>query len=329
MPEPLLSVEDLKVVFHTPIGDINALRGISFAVEPGETFGLVGESGCGKTVTGRSILRIIPHPGEIISGTITFDGKNLLKLSEREMQQIRGGRIAMIFQDPAAALNPVFTIGQQLMEVMQQHYNESKSKLFDLAIDLLSQCELPNPEDFIQAYPHQFSGGMQQRAMIAMALSSKPDLLIADEPTTALDVTIQAQILDLLVKIKEEQNISIILITHNMGVVADTCQFIAVLYAGRIAERGSVRDIFHDPKHPYTQGLLQSLPHPGTRGHNLKVIPGSVPDGIDPVPGCAFASRCEFVMDVCWQAQPALLEHGEDRYVACYLYSEAVEGGAG
>ncbi len=327
MGTPLLLVQDLMVVFHSPIGDVQALRGISFKVERGETFGLVGESGCGKTVTGRSILRILPHSGRITHGRILFDGLELLEAGERQMQRIRGRRISLVFQDPAAALNPVFTIGQQLMEVMQQHHAGTKAALRRLAVEYLANCELPNPEDCINAYPHQLSGGMQQRAMIAMALSSQPDLLIADEPTTALDVTIQAQILDLLVKIKEEQQISVILITHNMGVVAETCQYVAVLYAGRIAEQGSVDDIFHNPKHPYTRGLLQTLPQTGTRGHELMVIPGSVPSGIDPLPGCAFAERCGRVMDLCRVDQPPPVRLGEDHFAACYLYSDGVAGG--
>lgn len=327
MDAPLLSIQDLRVVFHSPIGDIHALRGISFKVERGETFGLVGESGCGKTVTGRSILRILPHPGEITHGRILFDGLELLEASERQMQAIRGRKISMVFQDPAAALNPVFTIGKQLMEVMQQHHSRPKAALRRLAVGYLADCELPNPQDCIDAYPHQLSGGMQQRAMVAMALSSQPDLLIADEPTTALDVTIQAQILDLLVKIKEERGISVILITHNMGVVAETCQYVAVLYAGRIAEQGSVEDIFHHPKHPYTHGLLQTLPQRGSRGRKLLVIPGSVPSGIDPLPGCAFAERCAQVMDHCRLDQPPLAYLDEDHFAACYLYSDEAAGG--
>jgi oligopeptide/dipeptide ABC transporter ATP-binding protein len=327
MGGPLLSVEGLSVVFHSPIGDVHALRGITFDVERGETFGLVGESGCGKTVTGRSILRILPHPGEITRGRINFEGLELLEIGERQMQAIRGRKISMIFQDPSAALNPVFTIGQQLMEVMQQHHTQPKAALRRLAAQYLASCELPNPKDCIDAYPHQLSGGMQQRAMIAMALSSQPDLLIADEPTTALDVTIQAQILDLLVKIKEEQGISVILITHNMGVVAETCQYVSVLYAGRIAEQGSVSDIFHNAKHPYTQGLLLTLPRPGSRGHDLMVIPGSVPSGVDPLPGCAFAARCEYAMDLCREEQPALTHLSQDHYAACHRYGDQAGGG--
>lgn len=323
MAQPLLAVEDLHVRFETPIGDVHALRGIDFSIERGQVFGLVGETGCGKSVTGRSILGLVPAPGKITAGRILFDGQDLLALGEREMRKIRGERIAMIFQDPQAALNPVFTIGQQIMAVLSHHRVARGPELRRRAIRLLHDVRMPDPEALLDAYPHQLSGGMQQRAVIAIALSPDPELLIADEPTTALDVTIQAQILDLLLSLQRARGISVLLITHNLGIVAETCHKVVVLYAGRIAEQGEVRDIFHRPQHPYTQGLLAALPTPDSRGHSLKVIPGLVPSGLKPANGCAFAPRCEYVMEVCHQRQPPVYSVGPIQRAACFLHEEA------
>lgn len=322
MNQPLLSVEDLYVRFRTPLGDVHAIRGISFSIERGQIMGLVGETGCGKSMTGRSILRLVPQPGEITGGRILFEGQDLMPLSEDEMHKIRGERIAMIYQDPAAALNPVFSIGQQIFMVMEQHQANSDVDTRQRVIQLLEDVGLPEPMTLYNAYPHELSGGMQQRAMIAMALSSDPSLLIADEPTTALDVTIQAQILDLLITLQRARGISILLITHNLGIVAETCQRVVVLYAGRIAEQGDVGDIFHRPHHPYTKGLLAALPNPGSRGNALNVIPGRVPSGLDLPPGCTFAPRCEYVMDHCSQRQPGLFTVSPNHEAACFLHEE-------
>ena len=324
MGRPLLQIEDLRMVFHTPIGKLKALRGISLTVDRGQIFGIVGESGCGKTMTARAILGLVPHPGEVTEGNIFYNGENLLRLNQHEIRKFRGKHIAMIFQNPQAALNPLFTIGEQISAVMKQ--NRGKADI-DKIIGLIRDTGLPNPEKILKSYPHRLSGGMQQRAMIAMALSSEPELLIADEPTTALDVTIQAQILELLTKLKEEKGLTILFVTHNMGVVAETCDSVAVFYAGKVVEQGTVRDIFHSPKHPYTQGLLATLPHPGSRGKDLATIPGVVPSGFTDIPGCPFATRCRYVMEICREQQPPWTEFkngsiGFSHKVVCFLHED-------
>ncbi|MGQ9597852.1 MAG: ABC transporter ATP-binding protein [Anaerolineae bacterium] len=318
---PLLEVEDLRVVFPTPRGTVRAVWGVSFRIEKGQMYGIVGESGCGKSATGRAILRLIPPPGKIVGGQVLFRGENLLGKSEEEMQQVRGRSISMIFQDPAAALNPLFTIGQQITAIMKRHKVAHGEELRRRAEQLFEELGLPHSQDLLQCYPHQLSGGMQQRVMIAMALCVESDLLIADEPTSCLDVTIQSQILDLLVRLQKQRRLAIMLITHDLGVVAETCERVAVFYLGRIVEQGAVSDVFRHPRHPYTQGLLAALPDPQRWGSPLKMIPGSVPTPLEPIPGCAFATRCEFRMEMCRHVEPQLVSVGDDHLAACFLYA--------
>jgi oligopeptide/dipeptide ABC transporter ATP-binding protein len=327
MGEAILQVEDLHVVFPTPKGTVHAVGGVSFEVKKGQIYGIVGESGCGKSATGRAILRLVPSPGRIDGGRILFHGEDLAEKSESEMRQLRGRAISMIFQDPSAALNPLFTIGQQLMAIMQRHRVVSPGRMEGRAVELLGELGLPNPEELLGCYPHQLSGGMKQRAMIGMALSTEPDLIIADEPTSALDVTIQSQILDLLVQLQRERDVAVILITHDLGVVAETCDQVAVFYRGQIVEEGDARGIFRDPKHPYTQGLLAALPTASRWGDALKVIPGTVPTNLNPIVGCPFTSRCEHEMTVCQHINPPAIAFGSSHQVRCHLYGEHGNGG--
>lgn len=319
----LLSIEDLRVQFRTYAGVVQAVNGMTFQVRPSEVFGLVGESGCGKSVTGFAVLRMVPHPGEITGGRITFQGEDLLEKSKDEMAHFRGGRIAMIFQDPSASLNPVFSIGDQMARVIRQHLPLSPAQVNKRVLEMLDAVRLPDPARVARSYPHELSGGMKQRAMVAIALSTGAELLIADEPTTALDVTIQTQILALLTELQEEQDVSILLITHDLGVVAETCHRVGVAYAGDIVEMGEVDDVLYRMKHPYTQGLLASLPRPTQRGQDLQSIEGSVPDGIHLPSGCTFHPRCPQAMEVCSKAKPPLYSVGpKDHVAACYLYDD-------
>jgi oligopeptide/dipeptide ABC transporter ATP-binding protein len=315
----LLEVRDLYLEFKTSRGNLKALNGISFDVHKGEVLGLVGETGCGKTVTGLTILRLLARSARITHGEIILEGTDLLKLPRAEMEKARGSQIAMIFQDPSSSLNPVFTVGEQMIRVIRRHTKLSKKNAKKHAADMLQAVGLPDVERILESYPHQLSGGQQQRVMIAMALSCHPRLLIADEPTTALDVTIQAQILKLLGKLQKEFDISAILITHNLGVVAQTCDRLVILYAGRVAEIGTTRQVFKNPQHPYSRGLLSAVPRPGSRGKKMAVIPGIVPSNPGALSGCPFAPRCQFAFERCKQEVPALFSLGDEHLSACFL----------
>ena len=325
MTEPLLDVKDLRTYFSTEEGVVRAVDGISFDLMPGERRGVVGESGSGKSVTAMSIMRLIEPPaGEIVTGRITFQGENLLELGEDEMQAVRGGKIAMIFQDPMTALNPVYTIGDQLVETIVLHQHVSKREARGIAIKALEDVQIPNAPARLDDYPHQFSGGMRQRVMIAMGLSCNPALLIADEPTTALDVTTQAQIMDLMLRLAEDRGTAVLLITHDLGVVAGFCDTIQVMYAGGIVEEGSVDDIFHNPQHPYTWGLLGSMTRlDGAHRARLHSIAGAPPSVINLPVGCRFRPRCEFAIDICNRVLPAIRPIGEgEQLVACHRAEE-------
>lgn len=316
----LLDVTGLSTSFFTYKGETQAVRDVSFHVDEGEALALVGESGCGKSVTALSIMGLVPKPGRILRGSVVFDGKDLMKIPTNEMQRIRGKKIAMVFQDPMTSLNPVLTIGQQIGEVLVYHEGLKKKAAEERIIELLKMVQIPSPEKRMREYPHQFSGGMRQRVMIAMALACNPKLLIADEPTTALDVTIQAQIIDLLEDIKKRFGTSILLITHDLGVVAKMCNRVMVMYAGGVVEQGLVDDIFYNPIHPYTTGLLKSLPNVNITGkHGLFTIQGQPPDLFSLPAGCAFASRCGHTMKICIREEPAIVNVTPEHSVACWL----------
>ncbi len=321
MSEPLLQVRDLQVEFHTDKGVARALDGISFDVMPGETLGIVGESGCGKSVTSLAILGLIPSPpGRIVGGQILFQGQDLLSLSEREMRKVRGKDIAMIFQEPMTALDPVFTIATQMGEVLQRHQGLTRKQARKNAIDWLARVGIPSPDKRIDDYPHQLSGGMRQRVMIAMALSCEPKLIIADEPTTALDVTIQAQVLDQIVKLSDDLGTAMMLITHDLGVVAQTCQRACVMYCGKLIEQAATGPLFEAPAHPYTAGLLASVPRiRSQRLDTLPTIAGTVPDLLHLPRGCRFVDRCSQAQDRCHESQPALqLDPDSGHELACF-----------
>ena len=324
----LLEVRDLFLEFKTSRGNLKALNGISFDVQKGEVLGLVGETGCGKTVTGLSILGLLARSARITCGEIILEGTDLLKLHRSEMEKARGSQIAMIFQDPSSSMNPVFSVADQMIRVIRRHTDLSASKAKQHAAEMLQAVGLPDVQRILGSYPHQLSGGQQQRVMIAMALSCHPKLLIADEPTTALDVTIQAQILRLLGELQKEFDISAILITHNLGVVAQTCQRLVILYAGRVAEIGTTQQVFKNPQHPYSCGLLDAVPRPGRRGTKMAVIPGVVPSNPGMLPGCPFAPRCQYVFERCTREVPALFPVSEGHRSACFrvLDSSSPEG---
>ena len=320
--KPLLQVRDLKTYFHTEAGTAKAVDGVSFDIKEGEVLGLVGESGSGKSVTALSIIRLIPDPpGKIVGGSIAYKGQDLLQLSWEDIRKVRGNEISMIFQEPMTSLNPVFTIGMQVMEVILQHNNVSRKEAFDRAVNMLELVGIPDAARRMNDYPHQFSGGMRQRVMIAIALACDPSLLIADEPTTALDVTIQAQILELMLKVKDERkNAAILLITHNLAVVAETCHRVMVMYGGKIQEIAPVRELFKNPQHPYTKGLLASLPAvDGSRHARLQTIPGNVPSILDLPVGCKFVTRCPERLDKCFTYEPPLIEVSPGHWVRCVL----------
>lgn len=317
--ENLLEVDDLHVSFNTYAGEVKAVRGISFAIEKGESVAIVGESGCGKSVTADSVLGLLPTPpGEIKNGQVLFQGEDLFKKTDKEMEGIRGHDIGAVFQDPLTSLNPTMKIGVQIAEVLLKQGKHSKSDIKNKAIDLLRQVGIPMPEKRFHQYPHQFSGGMRQRVMIAIALSCAPKLLIADEPTTALDVTVQAQVMELINDLQKKYNTAMMLITHDMGVVAETCDRVIVMYAGEIVETGKVKEIFNSPKHPYTQALLRSIPKIDS-DEELESIPGTPPDLLNPPKGCPFVSRCPLAMEVCENRHPELISETETQSVSCWL----------
>ncbi|MCK5759044.1 MAG: ABC transporter ATP-binding protein [Clostridiales bacterium] len=319
----ILEVKNLKTSFFTHLGEVQAVRGSTFSMNEGDILGIVGESGSGKSVTALSVIKLIDEPGKIKEGSIIFNGRDITNLSNSEMSDLRGNEIAMIFQDPMTSLNPVFTIKSLMVEVIQRHTEMSKKEAVAHAIKMLNLVGIPEPEARIDSYPHQFSGGMRQRVMIATALSCNPKLLIADEPTTALDVTIQAQILELLLKLQKETNTSVIIITHDLGVIAEVCTDIIVMYGGMMMEKGTVNEIFYEPGHPYTNGLHSSIPHVET-GSRERLIPieGSPPDLMKPPPGCPFSPRCPHAMKICLEQAAPMFKLGDTHTSACWLLHE-------
>ncbi|ABB37983.1 oligopeptide/dipeptide ABC transporter, ATPase subunit [Oleidesulfovibrio alaskensis G20] len=325
MSEPLLSVEGLSTYFYTDRGVAKAVGDVSYSINPGETLGVVGESGCGKSVTALSVMRLIPEPpGRIVSGKIMFDGTDLLSLSEKQMRHVRGNKISMIFQEPMTSLNPVFRVGDQIAETLILHEDLSKKAARDRSVELLKKVGIPSPESRVEDYPHQMSGGMRQRVMIAMALACNPKLIIADEPTTALDVTIQAQILELMDNLRETTGTAIQLITHDLGVIAETAHKVVVMYAGRVVEQAEVRELFNNPLHPYTRGLMRSIPGLGAHAdkERLETIPGMVPSLLNLPQGCRFHDRCRHAFDRCRLEEPQLDPAADGHLVRCWLCQE-------
>ena len=328
MSEKILDVKNLHVYFDTYAGVVKAIRDVSFHVNKGESLAIVGESGSGKSVTVQTVMKLIPMPpGRIASGEILFKDRDIVKMNEAEMRKIRGGEIGMIFQDPMTSLNPTMTVGKQIAEGIMMHQKVSHKEAMAKALEMLKAVNIPNPEERLNSYPHQFSGGMRQRVVIAIALACNPDLLIADEPTTALDVTVQAQILDLMNELKSKMNTAIILITHDLGVVADLAERVIVMYGGEIMEEASVHDIFKDPKHPYTWGLIKSIPRLDIdrEKEKLSSIDGTPPDLFNPPVGCPFAPRCEYAMEICKKEKPGMRNGGNNHRISCWLLDERAE----
>ena len=323
----VLNVKNLQTVFHTPKGDVKAIRGIDISISQGEILGIVGESGSGKSVCMKSVMRILPSTAEITADEINYKGENILLKTEDELRKYRGKEMAMIFQDPMTSLNPLKRIGKHLTEVVMRHRNCSKEKAYNIALDMLKKVGITNPEMRMKRYPHEFSGGMRQRVLIAMALCCEPSLLIADEPTTALDVTIQAQILELLKEINEERNMSIILISHDMGVMASTCTKVAVMYGGIIVEEGTTEEIFNSPKHPYTKSLLESIPDINKSRHTRLTTIEGTPPSLSKIPkGCPFADRCKYKLEKCENELPKHIVFSETQKAACFLAGKFEEG---
>ncbi|MCF2719544.1 ABC transporter ATP-binding protein [Paenibacillus sp. UKAQ_18] len=319
----LLEVTNLRTEFKTAAGTIRAVDGVDLSVGKGETLGIVGESGCGKSITSLSILQLLPKGlGKVVAGEVRFNGENMLDFSERKMRSIRGNEMAMIFQEPMTSLNPVFKIGKQIAESARYHHGVSKHKAKDMAVEMLTKVGIPRPEKVATSYPHELSGGMRQRVMIAMAMVCNPKLLIADEPTTALDVTIQAQILDLMRELQKSEGTSILMITHDLGVVAEMCDRVVIMYAGQVVEETDVKTLFKDPKHPYTQSLLASLPQLNSDQERLASIPGQVPNPLDMPKGCRFAPRCQFAKEICRAEAPELTEVEPGHKSRCLLQQE-------
>ncbi|EJS46711.1 TPA: ABC transporter ATP-binding protein [Bacillus thuringiensis] len=325
MSRAVVELKDLQTHFQTEEGTVKAVNHVSFAVREGETVCVVGESGCGKSVTALSIMGLIAESGSVVGGDILYEGKSLLGMKEKELRSLRGNDIAMIFQEPMTSLNPVFTVGEQIVETLREHELLSKNEAYKKAIELIRKVGIARADEIVHSYPHELSGGMLQRIMIAVALSCNPKLLIADEPTTALDVTIQAQILDLLRQVKEEFKTSILLITHDLGVVAEMADYVVVMYGGKVIEEAPVLEIFQNPKHPYTKGLLKSKPVMGKRIDKLYSIPGQVPNLVGLGEFCYFSGRCEHCMEICEKEVPNLNVNDENHKVACWLYEERAE----